>query len=278
LAVSKAVITAGGLGTRLLPATKEIPKEMLPVYARSSTGDIVLKPVIQVIFETLYGLGVRSFCIVTGRGKRALEDHFTPDWSFLDLLRERGKEGVARDLESFYRMVESSTILWVRQPKPLGFGHAVYMAKYFVGGEAFILAAADTVVYPESYLKAMLEAYNGGSSGVLLLKPVENPRIYGVALVDGGRVLRVIEKPREPPSSLAIMPYYILPPEIMDVLGGLKPGVGGEIQLTDAIEVLIESGFTFKYVVLEDGDFADVGTPEGYMKALEVSYRYAREP
>jgi len=278
LVVHKAVITAGGLGTRLLPATKEIPKEMLPVYARSSTGDIVLKPVIQVVFETLYGLGVRSFCIVTGRGKRALEDHFTPDWSFLDLLRERGKEGVARDLESFYRMVESSTILWVRQPKPLGFGHAVYMARYFVGGEAFILAAADTVVYPESYLKAMLEAYSGGSSGVLLLKPVENPRIYGVALVDEERVLRVIEKPREPPSNLAIMPYYILPPEIMDVLGELKPGVGGEIQLTDAIEVLIESGFTFKYVVLEDGDFADVGTPEGYMKALEVSYRYARGP
>jgi len=237
-----------------------------------------LKPVIQVVFETLYGLGVRSFCIVTGRGKRALEDHFTPDWSFLDLLRERGKESVARDLESFYRMVESSTILWVRQPKPLGFGHAVYMAKYFVGGEAFILAAADTVVYPESYLKAMLEAYNGGSSGVLLLKPVENPRIYGVALVDGGRVLRVIEKPREPPSNLAIMPYYILPPEVMDVLGRLEPGVGGEIQLTDAIEALIESGFTFRYVVLEDGDFADVGTPEGYMKALEVSYRYARGP
>lgn len=274
--VGKAVITAGGLGTRLLPATKEIPKEMLPVYARSFNGDIVLKPVIQVIFESLYELGIRDFCIVTGRGKKALEDHFTPDWGFLDLLRERGKEAIARDLERFYSMIESSTIVWVRQPKPLGFGHAVYMARFFVGSDPFILVAADTIVYPQGYLRALIDMYSTGASGVLLLKEVEDPRAYGVAVVGDGRVIRVIEKPREPPSNLAIMPYYILPPEIMSVLAVLKPGVGGEIQLTDAIEELLERGFTFKYVLVRDGDFADVGTPEGYMRALEVSYRYAR--
>jgi UTP--glucose-1-phosphate uridylyltransferase len=275
--VSKAVITAGGLGTRLLPATKEIPKEMLPVYARSSNGDIVLKPVIQVLFEILYNLGIRSFCIVTGRGKRALEDHFTPDYSFLNVLRERGKESIARDLEEFYGMVESSTIIWVRQPKPLGFGHAVYMAMFFVGSDPFVLVAADTIVYPKGYLEDLLGKYSSGADGVLLLRYVPDPKAYGVAVVDNGLVVRVVEKPREPPSNLAIMPYYILPPDIMGVLAGLKPGVGGEIQLTDAIEELVEKGFKFKAVVMESGDFADVGTPEGYLRALEVSYRYAVE-
>jgi UTP--glucose-1-phosphate uridylyltransferase len=275
--VSKAVITAGGLGTRLLPAAKEIPKEMLPVYARSSNGDIVLKPVIQVLFEILYNLGIRSFCIVTGRGKRALEDHFTPDYSFLNVLRERGKESIARDLEEFYGMVESSTIIWVRQPKPLGFGHAVYMARFFVGDDPFVLVAADTIVYPKGYLEDLLGKYSSGADGVLLLRYVPDPKAYGVAVVDNGLVVRVVEKPREPPSNLAIMPYYILPPDIMGVLAGLKPGVGGEIQLTDAIEELVEKGFKFKAVVMESGDFADVGTPEGYLRALEVSYRYAVE-
>ena len=178
--IGKAVITAGGLGTRLLPATKEIPKEMLPIYARSSNGDIVLKPVIQVLFESLYNLGIRSFCIVTGRGKRALEDHFTPDYSFLNVLREKGKEAFARDLEKFYEMVETSTILWVRQSKPLGFGHAVHTAKFFVGDDPFVLVAADTIVYPTSYIEAIIEEYSSGVDGVLLLKQVLDPRAYGV--------------------------------------------------------------------------------------------------
>ncbi len=275
--ISKAVITAGGLGTRLLPATKEIPKEMLPIYARSFNGDIVLKPVIQVLFESLYSLGIRSFCIVTGRGKRALEDHFTPDYVFLDVLRGRGKESIARDLEEFYRMVENSTIVWVRQSKPLGFGHAVYTAKFFVGDDPFMLVAADTIVYPRGYIGEVLGGYSSDVDGVLLLKHVPDPRAYGVAVIDNGRVVRVIEKPRDPPSNLAIMPYYVLPPDIMDVLATLKPGIGGEIQLTDAIEELLRKGYVFKAIVIEDGDFADVGTPEGYLKALEVSYRYASE-
>jgi UDP-glucose pyrophosphorylase len=273
--IGKAVITAGGLGTRLLPATKEIPKEMLPIYARGSNGDIVLKPVIQVLFESLYNLGIRSFCIVTGRGKRALEDHFTPDYSFLNVLRERGKEALARDLEEFYEMVEASTILWVRQSKPLGFGHAVHTAKFFVGDDPFVLVAADTVVYPTSYIEAIIGEYSSGVDGVLLLKQVLDPRAYGVAVLDNHRVVRVVEKPRDPPSNLAIMPYYVLPPDVMGVLATLKPGVGGEIQLTDAIEELLQRGFVFKAVVMERGDFADVGTPEGYIRALEVSYRYA---
>jgi dTDP-glucose pyrophosphorylase len=151
------------------------------------------------------------------------------------------------------------------------------MARFFVGDDPFMLVAADTIVYPRSYLEVLLGEYSSGVDGVLLLRSVPDPRAYGVAVVDNGFVVRVVEKPREPPSNLAIMPYYILPPDIMDVLSGLKPGVGGEIQLTDAIEELVERGFRFKAVVMEDGDFADVGTPEGYLRALEVSYRYAVE-
>ncbi|MFN4046461.1 MAG: sugar phosphate nucleotidyltransferase, partial [Acidilobaceae archaeon] len=226
----KAVITAGGLGTRLLPATKEIPKELLPLYARGVNGEVLLKPVIQVIFELLYDAGVREFCFVTGRGKRAIEDHFTPDWKFIEYLERVGKEVQARELSRFSRMVEDSTIVWVRQPQPLGFGHAVYMAKPFVGGDKFILAAGDTVVYPGDFIRELM-AKAGGSDAVLAVRSVDNPRIYGVVVLESSKVVRVVEKPREPPSNLAILPFYVLPPEIMGEIARLKPGVGGEIQL-----------------------------------------------
>ena len=123
--VGKVIITAAGLGTRLLSATKE----MLPLFCIGSNGDLSLKPVPQLIFEQLYGVGFREFCFIVGRGKRSIEDHFTPDYSYVELLRRRGKEGLAVEFEEFDRKVESSVIAWVNQPEPKGFGDAVLRAE-----------------------------------------------------------------------------------------------------------------------------------------------------
>lgn len=270
----KAVITAGGLGTRLLPTTKEIPKELLPLYSRGENGEILVKPVLQLIFEIMYKEGVREFCIVTGRGKRAVEDHFTPDWDFVEYLEKIGKGSQAKELGRFFAMIEDSTIFWVKQPQPRGFGHAVYMAKAFVGDENFLLAAGDTVVYPEDFLRRLLQ---GGSDAALLLAEVEDPRAYGVAVLNGDRVVKVVEKPREPPSRMAILPFYVLPAEIMNVLEKAEAGIGGEVQLTDAIQKLIERGRDVRAIVLDDRyEFADVGTPESYIKALEMTFSRSR--
>ena len=144
--IKKVVITAAGLGTRLLSVTTEMPKEMLPLFCMGSNGDLLLKPVLQLIFEQLYEVGFREFCFIVGRGKRSIEDHFTPDYSYVELLRKRGKEGLAMELEEFYRKVESSVIAWINQPEPRGFGDAVLRAEPFVDNEPFLVHAGDTYV------------------------------------------------------------------------------------------------------------------------------------
>jgi len=128
LVIRKVIIPAAGLGTRLFPATKEQPKEMLPIFSRSSHGDMMVKPVVQLVFEQLHEAGLREFCYVVGRGKRGIEDHFTPDPDCIRTLEGMGKNGPASDLEGFYEKLESSTIMWVNQPTPKGFGNAVLMA------------------------------------------------------------------------------------------------------------------------------------------------------
>ena len=116
--LTKAVIPAAGMGTRLLSATKEQPKEMLPIFARGTKGDLCLKPIVQLIFEQLYTVGFREFCFIVGRGKRAIEDHFTPDSSFVSKLDSRGLDSATEDLQAFYRMVDDSTLVWINQPAP----------------------------------------------------------------------------------------------------------------------------------------------------------------
>jgi len=281
--IRKAILTAAGLGTRLLPMTKELPKEMLPIFMRDADGVLVLKPLLQVLFEQLYVFGVREFYFVVGRGKRSIEDHFTPDWDYVAKLESRGRHELASMLRSFYEMVEDSVIVWVNQPMPKGFGHAVYMARALVGSEPFFVCAGDTYIISENngFLRRMVEAYlRGGADAVLLLQEVSDPRQYGVAVVEGVengvyRVLRVVEKPREPPSRHAIMPYYIFNPVLMEVLDGLEAGVGGEIQLTDAIQRLIDTGKEVRAVLLHSDEIRlDVGTPETYWEALKLSYEY----
>jgi len=272
--IRKAVITAAGLGTRLLPMSKELPKEMLPIYTKGPNG-ILLKPLLQAVFEQLYDFGIREFCFVVGRGKRAIEDHFTPDWNYIRMMNDKGKKRIASEMSNFYRMIEDSTIIWVNQPEPRGFGHAVLMARPFVRDEPFLVCAGDTYIISEDFLRRMADS---DADATVLLQRVEDPRQYGVALVDGNRVLKVVEKPEKLISNLAIMPFYIFNPEIMEILRGLKPGVGGEIQLTDAIQELINRGRRVNAVFLRDDELRlDIGTPESYWEALKLSYERWRD-
>jgi len=281
--ISKIVIPVAGLGTRLMPATKEQPKEMLPLFARGEDGILCLKPIVQRIFEQLYDFGMREFYFVVGRGKRAIEDHFTPDRDCIRLFDSQGKRGYALDLERFYSRIETSLMAWINQPEPKGFGHAVLETQNVVGEFPFLVHAGDTYIISREtpLISRMLMAYEDQKSDVtIVLQQMEDPRQYGVAEVqEHGSVFevkRVIEKPDEPSSKLAIMPIYIFNPVIFDALRSTLPGKGGEIQLTDAIQRIIDSGRHVSAIVLTESDVRlDIGTPENYWEALELSHRTA---
>lgn len=253
----KAVIPAAGLGMRLLPATKEIPKEMLPLFSEG-----VLKPLLQVIYEELYRAGVREFCIITGRTKRAIEDHFTAD---LEIPQ----------LEEFYRILRDSSLMWVNQPKPKGLGDAVMMAKPFTGSEPFLVHAGDTYLHPHEadVIEGLIETSREIADAVFLMTEVKDPKRYGVPNLTGEKngvyeVIGVEEKPEEPKSNMAIVPIYVFRPVIHEALAQIGVGKGEEIQLTDAIQKLIEWKRPVYAVKLEKGQYLDIGKAENYLKAL----------
>jgi len=279
----KAVIPAAGLGTRLLSATKEQPKEMLPIFSNDINGGLSLKPLVQLVFEQLFNFSIRDFCIIVGRGKRAIEDHFTPDYSYIERLNDRGKNHQASDLESFYDKVEESKIIWINQPEPKGFGDAVHVAQGFVNSQDFLVHAGDTYIISNtknSLLSRLIHEHdNTGADATITLQHVKNPRQYGVAQTtsseDSLLVQNVIEKPEKPTTNLAIMPLYIFKPIIFKALESPKPGKGGEIQLTDAIQKLIEWGYKIHAIKLRPDDLRlDIGTPESYWEAQKLSYQY----
>lgn len=286
LHIRKAVITAAGLGTRLLPATKEMPKEMLPLFYSDLEGRLMLKPVLQIIFEQLYDVGFREFCFIVGRGKRSVEDHFTPDYSYVNLIKRKGKAYLAEYLEAFYRKLESSTIIWINQPEPKGFGDAVLMSEPFVGQEPFLVHAGDTAIVlsvpskRDPPIKRLINCYETQKTcAIITVKEMHEPKkIYGCAVVetvnDGLlKVKSVVEKPEKPPSKFAIMPIYIFDPVIFKALRQIGPGVGNEIQLTDAIQKLIEWNVPVYAVKLDEEEIKlDVGMPETYWEALTLSY------
>lgn len=279
--IKKAVIPAAGLGTRLLPVTKEMPKEMLPIFAKSKDGRICLKPLLQAVFEQLYDVGVREYYFVVGRGKRAIEDHFTPDSGFLEALKEMRKSEAISNLQAFYDKVEDSTIVFVNQPKPAGFGDAVLKSKPLIK-EDFLVYAGDTyIISPRNdYLSRLMVAYRDmKAQAAFVVKEIENPRRFGVIearSLKGGvfEVRRAVEKPEKPPSNLAIMPAYVFDPAIFEALENIEPGKGGELQLTDGIQKLIEWGKRVVAIKLKPEDiWLDVGTPEAFWGALRLSYQ-----
>lgn len=278
------IIPAAGLGTRLLPATKEQPKEMLPVFASGSGTNNRLMPLVQLVFEQLYEVGLRDFCFVIGKGKRIIKDYFTKDLSFVNLLRSKGRTGSILELKNFYRRIENSSISWINQPEPKGFGDAVLKARSYIGSEKFIVHAGDTLIIPNGdHIRRLLKASDqSNADAIFLVKEIEDPRQYGVILAEKTsrglmRVNRAVEKPTKPLSKLAIMPVYLFHPVIFEALQKCRPGLGGEVQLTDAIDRLI--GWKRQVYAIKlgpDETPLDIGDPERYWSALRESYEFAK--
>jgi UTP--glucose-1-phosphate uridylyltransferase len=261
LRIRKAVLPVAGLGTRVLPATKVIPKEMLP---------LVDKPTLQYIVEEAVAAGVEEIIFVTSRSKRSIEDHFD---SFPELEEVLERKGKRKELEEIRRLQAMATYASVRQPEPFGLGHAILCAKDLVGDEPFIAMLGDNLVAPETpCLPRLIEVYEQYQGSVLALVPLppEVVPTYGIASVEevGSNVLKVahvVEKPslEEAPSDLGVFGRYVLTPAIFELLERTTPGRGGEIQVTDAIEMQAQAGRC--YGVIFTGERYDAGTPLGLL-------------
>lgn len=270
--IGKAVITAAGRGSRLLPLTKEMPKEMLPCCAISRDGRLILKPILGAIYESLYDHGCREFCFVVGRGKKYIEDHFLVDNS--------ANPPANGDLQDFHGRVRSSHITYVQQPSPRGFGDAVLKSKIFAGKDSFLLHAGDDMVLSphNSHIQRLEHAFlSSGADVALLVDSVETPEQYGIieGKSMGGGVLRVEhleEKPERPRTNLAVVSTYLFKPSIFRTLEETMPDRNGEVQLTDAIKPAVARGKCVA-VRLEAGERrVDVGTPEGYVACIKDSF------
>ena len=283
--ISKVVIPAAGIGTRLLPATKEQPKEMLPIFSISKNG-LYVKPILQVIFEQLYDFGLKEFYFIVGRTKRAIEDHFTPDFEYVDKLSSAGKSKLVRDLKDFYRKLDSVNLVWINQPSPKGFGHSVLLSKNMIGDDPFLVHAGDTVIIsPKNrHLSNLLNQNNSSNEDCrLLVKKVKDPRQFGV--IEGkpkkDKIIKVIdlqEKPSKPKTNLAIMPLYRFEPIIFKSLAKIKPDKRNEIQLTDGIKQIKNWGLEVTAIELQNSDiWIDVGSPNTYWQALHQTYQYNKK-
>jgi UTP--glucose-1-phosphate uridylyltransferase len=257
--VRKAVIPAAGLGTRFLPASKSVPKEMLP---------IVDKPAIQYVVEEAVAAGLRDILVVTGRGKGAIEDHFDREPELEAALEKKGQRDL---LEQVVALSDLADLHFVRQHEPLGLGHAVSVAREHVGDEPFaVLLGDDLMIDDARLLRSMLATHEDEEASVIALLEVAPDEIslYGAVEVDAGsgdrfRVRSVVEKPPpdEAPSNLAVIGRYVFTPSIFDALDHIDPGAGGELQLTDAIALLLRSepvfGQRFEHGRYDAGQKAD---------------------
>lgn len=274
--IRKAIVPAAGLGTRLLPATKEQPKEMLPILVKGVNGTLCLKPFLQVVFEQLYDVGLKEVCFVVGRGKRSIEDHFTVDEDFVDCLKAKDRTESLDGLTGFYEKVRNSTIAFANQPKPVGFGDAVYRAKFFSGNEDFVVHAGDDLILSRrNYMERLVSVFSDHKAdAVFFAQRVEDPTKYGAVtgkkMANGVyHVRRVVEKPSKPLSKLAVVAVYVFSPEIYQAIEQVKPGVNNEIQLTDAIQVLIGQRDAVYAVELgHDEKRIEMGDPGSYREAF----------
>jgi len=278
------VILAAGLGTRLLPVTKEMPKEMFPIFAIGTDGKPCLKSLLQVVFEQLHDIDFREFCFVIGRGKRAIKDYFTPDKTFLSLLRERGKGMQAIEMQDFYRRVNECTITFVNQPELRGTGDAVQRARTFTAHEPFLLHMGDDLILSEenSHLKRLIDVFEKRRADVVFFaRRVKNPTMYGVIVgkqVAKGlhKVETIVYQPKKPPSNLSDVAAYILKPNIYPEIQKVKPlQKSGEISLIPAIQALINKGGKVYAVELQPNEKRiDIGNAEKYREALNITHQY----
>ena len=260
--IKKAIFPAAGLGTRFLPATKASPKEMLP---------IVDKPMIQYAIEEASACGIEEFIIITGKYKRAIEDHFDSAFELEESLKKTGKKRLLEEISRLNHL----NFAYIRQKAALGLGHAIYCAKPFVKDEPFAVLLSDDIIDPEdTLLQDMINLYKELNATIIALQqiPIEDVHKYGV--IEGVKesdnlykIKNLVEKPKisEAPSDLAIIGRYILTPDIFDILENVGFGRGGEIQLTDALRGLLKKRSMYGY--LFKGKRYDAGDKVGYLKA-----------
>ncbi|SFL11003.1 UTP--glucose-1-phosphate uridylyltransferase [Paenibacillus sp. 1_12] len=270
--VRKAIIPAAGMGTRFLPATKAMPKEMLP---------IVDKPTIQYIVEEAIESGIEDIIIVTGKGKRAIEDHFDSSFELEHNLMERQKFDLLNEVQKSSNLVD---IHYIRQKEPKGLGHAIWCARKFIGDEPFAVLLGDDIVRAQKpCLKQMIEQFERHAASIIGVQHVSDEEVSRYGIVDGFKiedrlfnVNHLVEKPKreEAPSNLAILGRYILTPRIFEILSYQEPGAGGEIQLTDALAEL--NRFELVYAYEFTGTRYDVGDKMGFIQTT-IEYALQRD-
>lgn len=260
--IKKAVFPAAGFGTRFLPATKAIPKEMLP---------LVDKPLIQYAVEEAKHSGLSEMIIVTGMGKTAIEDHFDTSFELEKLLQERGKAELLKMIENVSGLVHFA---YTRQKQPLGLGHAISITKNLINNEAFAVFLGDDIIDAKvPAMKQMIDVFRHYSSTILAVQKVPKSQAHLYGVIKGKQVAKgiyrvtdLVEKPKDnPPSNLAIIGRYILTPGIFGALEHTKPGKGGEIQLTDALKILMNTQAIYAFEI--DGQRYDAGDKLGFLKA-----------
>ena len=279
--MTRVIITAAGKGTRLLPFTKEMPKEMMPIFSNVFTNNRVVLPLLQYIYEQLYSMNFRDYCFVVGREKRSIEDHFTPHETYLRDLAGDYKKIMTK----FYQKLEKSHLVWINQNKPLGFGDAVKHTEKYVGKEDFIVHAGDVTILSKNkhpILRLMETAKkNPDAKAILLCKKVIDSKRYGVPTVNKLSnnlfiVKEVVEKPKKPKSEFGILPLYYFKSDIFSSLKKIKLGKGKEFQLTDAIQNLLQEKQKVLAIILnKNEEEVDVGTVESYRNAQEITFRKA---
>ena len=259
--IKKAIFPVGGLGTRFLPATKAMPKEMLPV---------VDKPLIQYAVEEAAEAGIEEFIFVTGRNKTAIEDHFDHSFELEATLSAKGKDQALGMVKQM--MHNPGSVMYVRQQQPAGLGHAVWCARHVIGDEPAAVVLADDLILGKSCVREMVESYRGGNMVAVMDVPRAQTGAYGIVTPgdDNGRVVQIdglVEKPHpdEAPSTIGVVGRYVITPEVFETLGAQERGAGGEIQLTDALAKQIGrapfDGLRFS------GERFDCGSKLGFLQA-----------
>ena len=283
-----AVITTGGLGTRLLTYTKTNPKTMLPLYekSREKSQELVLRPLIEIIFENLYDKKIRRFCFIVGtKTKRSIIEHLTPDQDYIELLKKRNMPTdriFIKTLNRVYKKMEKCEISWISQATPMGFGHALLSAKKFVKNETFLLHTGDAYFPNYNFLEKLIKTHKLSKKNVatLVLQKQKILKGYGIAQLKNKNgqkfIFDVEEKPDKPKSNFAILPLYIFEPKIFDALQNTSKGYNKELQVTDAIKTMIKWRHTIMGFDFGNNKWFDIGSPDGYSKSLSYSYKKSK--
>ncbi len=269
--ISKAVIPVAGLGTRMLPATKAIPKELLP---------ILNKPIIQYVVEEAISAGIKEIIFITRSGKGAIENHFDINYELEYILEKKGKKRILKSVKNL--IPKNVKISSIRQENALGLGHAINCAKHIINNEPFAVLLPDEILLERNSSKdflEMLKLFEKSGKGQILVKKVSKKLVSNYGIVDikkksikplsSSSIYKLVEKPKInlSPSNLRIVGRYILPYEIMSILSKIKEGKDGEIQLTDALDVFINNNPASLEAFLSDSDIFDCGSVEGFLSA-----------